>query len=207
MMEYGIWRNGLLQRRLSTGNPFVVDENQYPPNWLDFAPVPALRTLNIYPIVMSGSPGDVRFYTTTEGAPSFANFTITIPWINALRPVAEIRTTKMVLLAAQAQSVMASGVTVGGKTYPMDSASRASARLAIQDVLGGLTNTSFISDINGGVTVISSSNATQARNALVTYAAKMSEKWLAYTDSISSLAASGDAAGIVSLDLTQGWPS
>lgn len=206
-MLFGVWQNNALAERLTSGQPFALNGTRFPGEWLQRTSPAEQTAYGIYPITMSGVDGDTSVYVVSESAPTFDGSSIRISYINTPKNAATVASIRLVNLAAQVNSVFNTGVTVGAKTYAADPASLLSARQAISDVSAGLTTTSYISALDGSVTAITVANVAAARTAMVTFITAVGAKRLSYYNQIQSFSASGDTSSLLTLDLTQGWPS
>lgn len=206
MTTYGIWRDNAIQKRLTSGQPFTLDGNQYPGNWLDRIPAAVRNALGVYPVVYTNVKSDQLFYTSVEGAPSVVSNDIRITWTNTLRSVAVCGANKLSVLRSRSAQAGANGVTVGVKRYATDRDSLLYVRSAIQDVLNNNATTSYIWAVDGSPTQITSANVNAARNALAAFFNAVSVREKDLYDQIQALISGNDAAGIAALDLDTGWP-
>ena len=69
-MTYALVKNGAVGIMYQNGNPFTLNDIQYPANWLTLSTASDREAIDLYPVVY-GSEADQRFYWVSSNSPTW----------------------------------------------------------------------------------------------------------------------------------------
>jgi hypothetical protein len=99
----------ILNRHFGAGEAFVLDENQYPSNWLAVSTPDEISARGFVAVTSSGSRGDDRFYDNAEVL-SGSMLTITA----TPKPIEQVKMLRLQEIADSRYAVETGGVSFGG---------------------------------------------------------------------------------------------